>query len=412
MPEDLLDQAIELLEKANAGLEPELMRGSDARKLMAAYGRAEKLASCGVAALARRVDDAAVVARATGISAGKAQAVLGTGKVMGASDDLNFAMQQGAVSLDQATEIARAEESAPGAAKELVKIAGREAFHVLKDKAREVKLEAEQHRGLAQRQRQARSARSFSDTLGMVHIHLALEPHVGTPIVSRAEAEAARLARRANKKKTKEPFERYLADAYALLLSGSGKTRARRPELVVLVSHEVAKRGWKDVRIGEHCKIPGVGPVSPQVANEIAADAFLSGVFYDGKDLRQLRRWTRSIPTEVAIALELGEPPAFDGVACVDCGNRFRTEFDHLETPRGARPRFIRQPPTPLLALPSDQDRARSPFRQAETAGPVRGNHMKVLSATSQTQGWRRQRLLLDGRGRALRERACERSRP
>jgi HNH endonuclease len=331
MPKDLVDRAIELLEKANAGLEPELMRGTDARKLMAAYGKAEKLASYGVAALARRVDDAAVVARATGISAGKAQTVLATGKVMGTSDELDFAMQQGAVSLDQATEIARAEESVPGAAKELVKLARCEAFHVLKDKARAVKLEAEQHRGLAQRQRQARSARSYSDALGMVHIRLALEPHVGTPIVTRAEAEAARLARQANKEKTIEPFERYLADAYALLLSGSGKTRARRPELVVLVSHEVAKRGWKDVRKGEHCKIPGVGPVSPQVAKEIAADAFLSGVFYDGKDLRQLRRWTRSIPTEVAIALELGEPPSFDGVACVDCGNRIRTEFDHLE---------------------------------------------------------------------------------
>ena len=31
------------------------------------------------------------------------------------------------------------------------------------------------------------------------------------------------------------------------------------------------------------------------------------------------------------MALELGEPPDFDGVACIDCGNRFRTEFDHLD---------------------------------------------------------------------------------
>ncbi|MGH2827641.1 MAG: HNH endonuclease [Actinomycetota bacterium] len=29
-------------------------------------------------------------------------------------------------------------------------------------------------------------------------------------------------------------------------------------------------------------------------------------------------------------ALELGEPPEFDGVCCVDCGNSFRTEFDHV----------------------------------------------------------------------------------
>ena len=129
---------------------------------------------------------------------------------------------------------------------------------------------------------------------------------------------------------TKEAFERHLADAYAALLSGAGRGRARRPELVVLVSHEVVKRGWTDVREKELCKIPGVGPVSPEVARKIARDAFVSGVFYDGKDLRHFARWTRNIPIEALVALELGEPPLFDGVCCVDCGNRFRTEFDHV----------------------------------------------------------------------------------
>ena len=164
----------------------------------------------------------------------------------------------------------------------------------------------------------------------MVHIHVALEPHVGAPIVARAEAEAQRLGRKAKAARQEEPFERYLADAYASLLAGTGKGRARRPELVVLVSHEVVTRGWRDVREGELCKIPGIGPVSPEVAKEIAKDAFLSGVFFDGKDLRNFARWTRNIPIEVQIALELGEPPAFDGVSCADCGNRFRTEFDHV----------------------------------------------------------------------------------
>ncbi len=121
-------------------------------------------------------------------------------------------------------------------------------------------------------------------------------------------------------------------------LSGSGKGRARRLELVVLVSHEVVKRGWTDVREGELCKIPGVGPVSPEVAREIAEDAFLSGVFFDGKDLRHFARWTKNIPIEVLVALELGEPPSFNGVCCVDCGNRFRTEFDHV------RPRVTHGP--------------------------------------------------------------------
>jgi hypothetical protein len=167
----------------------------------------------------------------------------------------------------------------------------------------------------------------------MVHIHLALEPHIGTPIVARAESEAARLARAAKSAGVAEPFECHAADAYAKALSGRGAVKGapKLPELVVVVSHEIVKRGWTEVRKGEVCKIPGVGPVSPQVAREIAKDAFLNGVFYDGKDLRHFARWTRNIPVEVATALESGPPPKFDGVACVDCGNRFRTEFDHVQ---------------------------------------------------------------------------------
>jgi hypothetical protein len=321
-----LDDAVVSLEKANADLQPELFSVADARERLKAYARARKLIDYGIAALAARIDDAQSLARDTGTSLGKATETIATGTVLRESAPLNEALRSGEVSLDQATEISKAEASAPGSAGELLEVAQEESFSVLRHKARRVKLEAEQHRDLAERQHAARSARSYSDELGMVNIHLALEPHVGTPLVARAEAEAARLAR-ATTKESREPFERYLADAYARLMSETGAARARRPELVVLISHEVIKRGWKDVREGELCKIPGVGPVAPRVAR----DAFLNGVFYDGVDLRHFARWTRNIPVEVLIALELGDPPEFEGVCCVDCGNRFRTEFDHLE---------------------------------------------------------------------------------
>ncbi|MDQ3987470.1 MAG: hypothetical protein M3280_13355, partial [Actinomycetota bacterium] len=207
MESEILDQATELLEKANAKLEPELLTAPDARKLLAAYARAEKLAAFGVAALARKLDNASALARVTGTSVGKAKVVVDTARVLGHSADLSSALQRGAISLDQASEIAKAEQSSPGAAAELVDVAQKESFHVLKDRARATKLEAEQHNGLAARQRAARFAHSHSDELGMVHIDLALEPHVGTPIVNRAEAEADRLNKKARAKGEAEPFE-------------------------------------------------------------------------------------------------------------------------------------------------------------------------------------------------------------
>ena len=82
----------------------------------------------------------------------------------------------------------------------------------------------------------------------------------------------------------------------------------------MLVSHEIVTRGWDEVREGEQCKIPGVGPVPPATAKKIAGDAFLTGLFYDGTDLRHMRRWTRNTSVEVLLALESGHPPEFDGV--------------------------------------------------------------------------------------------------
>jgi 5-methylcytosine-specific restriction endonuclease McrA len=368
MDASYVEQALQLLEKANAELQPELVSGPAAESLLAAYARAEKLAGYGVAALAARRADAGELARLTGTSIGKAKAVVATGRSLPASGELTAALAQGDISLDQAGEIAAAQGSSPGAASELLEVARKESFHVLKAKARKAKLEAGQHQDLFSRQRAARFARSYGDGLGMIHIHLALQPHLAVPITARAEAEAARLARgaRGSRSPVRDSFEQHLADAYAGLLAGAGKGPSRRPELVVLVSHEVTQRGWKDERQGEVCKIPGVGPVAAPVAKEIARDAFLSGVFYDGKDLRHFVRWTRNIPVEVLVALELGEPPAFDGISCADCGNRFRTEFDHI------RPRCRRGPTSKANLQPRCWHCHRAKTKEELRAGRVK----------------------------------------
>jgi hypothetical protein len=146
---DEVEQAVELLEKANAGLEPELLTVAQAQQQLQTYARVQRLVAFGVAVLARRIDDAASLARIAGTSVGKAKDRLETSKVLEDSPALKEAMKHGEVSLDQASEIARAEESAPGVATELLAVAQKESFSVLREKARKAKLEAEQHRGLA-----------------------------------------------------------------------------------------------------------------------------------------------------------------------------------------------------------------------------------------------------------------------
>lgn len=329
MEHEILDEAAELLEKANADLDPRLCSETTAAALLRRYARIEKLAAYGKAALAGRVADVGEVARASGTSIGRARKALESGWSLARSPELDQAVRHAEISLDQADEIAKTEALEPGATEGLLDVARNGTFHALRDRARRIRLDAQTGPQLTQRQHQARHLRHRVTDLGMVCIEAELEPHLGTPIVQRLETVAGRLARSHTDRN--EPFERHLADALSAIFEAKAGRPGRRPELVVVVSHEVATRGWRDVKGNEICKIPGVGPISPQAAKEIAQDAFLTGVFYDGTDLRYLRRWTRNIPVEVRIALELGDPPEFDGVKCLDCGNRFHIEFDHQQ---------------------------------------------------------------------------------
>ena len=101
-----IHDVVEGLEKANANLEPELLTTDSARQLLDEYARAEKLVSFGKAVLAQRVDDAALVARATGTSMGKAKQTLETGVALKDAPEVGDALARGEVSLDQAGEIA------------------------------------------------------------------------------------------------------------------------------------------------------------------------------------------------------------------------------------------------------------------------------------------------------------------
>lgn len=218
------------LEKSNAGLEPELLGSTEVSEMVRAYARAEKLAAFGKTMLARKMD-ADAVARASGTSVGKAKAAVETAKSLEEAPLVRAAFQGGDVSLDQASEIARAEAARPGAATELLSVAKTESFQVLRERSRKVVLEAEQSRGLPERQREARSGRDYTDELGMMNIHLRLRPHVGVPLMKRAHTEANRLFREAKKSGSEEPFERHLADAYASMLAGGGKPHQKKPEM-------------------------------------------------------------------------------------------------------------------------------------------------------------------------------------
>jgi len=332
MERHYLAEAVEFARKANRVLSPGRCSNAEAREMLGRYAELEKLAGYGKAALAARLKDPGGLARASGTSLGKAREALKTAEAAEKTPELAEALRAGELSLDQASEIARTEQVAPGSAGPLLRrVRGGAPVHVLREDARRRRLAAQNRQDLARRQHEGRFLRHGITDNGNIRLEAELEPHIGTPLLSRLQAEAKKLSREA---KRAEPFERYLADALPEVASGGGKPG--RTELVVLVSQGVANRGWTDVQDDEHCKIPGIGPIAPGIAKKIAeGDAFLTGLFFDGEDLRNIRRWGRHIPAEIMTALNLGDPPELEGRRCVDCGNRFFLQIDH-DMPRAS----------------------------------------------------------------------------
>ncbi|MEX2419789.1 MAG: hypothetical protein WD652_05350, partial [Acidimicrobiia bacterium] len=105
----LIDQAIECLEKLNAGLSPNLYAPREAQALHRRYAHVGKLSTFGELALADRVGDPAELARVSGTSIGTARKALDTGRQMAKNPPLAEALRRAELSFDQAYEIAKTE---------------------------------------------------------------------------------------------------------------------------------------------------------------------------------------------------------------------------------------------------------------------------------------------------------------
>ena len=77
----------------------------------------------------------------------------------------------------------------------------------------------------------------------------------------------------------------------------------------------------------------GGDPLPGSAVKRSAEDAFVKAVLHDGVRIETVAHFGRHIRAELRTALELGAPPAFDGVECVEagCGRRYGLEWDHVD---------------------------------------------------------------------------------
>jgi hypothetical protein len=338
-------QVAELL-RALRDFEPAEYSGEDCAKLVKTFTRAEKaLAAARTRAAARAAecnehrkegfaDPSEWLSRHSGTTARDAKDDLNTIRQLENMPDTRDALNSGDVSLGQAGEIARTEAEVPGSESELLPLAKQSGLSKVRDEARKKRTHAIPPDDLHKKQRAARSVRHWKDDLGMIAGTFRLTPDVGVPFVNRLEREAQRLRRAAKQRADgdHERFEAYAADAFATMIQrspASTKPKGREVDTVIVCDLRAFRRGH--THAGEQCHIIGGGPIPVWLAREMSKDSFLKVVLHDGVNIHTVKHFGRHIPAELRTALELADPPDFDGVTCSEegCDRRYGLEWDH-----------------------------------------------------------------------------------
>jgi hypothetical protein len=341
VPVSLLE-VISSLRSLIGSVEVELYSGEDCAVLAEELARTEKSCSGLRLLLAERAvscnshlargfpSGVAWLAQIDGSTTHQARQGLSTAALLSRLPATRAALLAGEVSSSQAGEIARTEETMPGAECELLDSAKKCDLSHLREAARRYVLERCDPASLHKEQMRSRSFRHHRNRIGMICFEGALPPESGLPFVRRIDEEAQRRYQKARREGRAEAFEAHAADALLSLCTGEGRaTRPRQTELVIVCDLRAYRRGHGHP--GEVCHTIGGGPLPVGLARELAKDAFLKAVLHDGVTIHTVSHHGRYLKAELRTALELGPVPKFTGEECAECQRTYGLERDHID---------------------------------------------------------------------------------
>jgi hypothetical protein len=326
----LVDSLAEQLSRLDAGHRT----ADECVTLVARLARLEKAVASARTTLAARAADAGRhrddgfadpaqwLAHETGASTATAARDLETARRLEELPLTRSEVRRGALSMAQADEVAMTVAECPEAETEMVDKARSSSLLELREFGRKKRLSAVDPEELHTRQLAARSHRQWQDDTGMIRYSGALPPDVGIPFVNRMNVATDRRWRAARQRgDVTSTHEQLAADAFVELVSGGGKGHAVRADVVYVC----------DVTAGT-AHIIGGGPVPMATFDAVARDGFVKAVLHDGTKVDAVVHYgRRALPAVLRTALELGTPPQFDGIRCVDCGNGLGLQWDHID---------------------------------------------------------------------------------
>lgn len=328
-----VDRAAEALGQASCELEPDLLDGRDAARLLEMVARWERMCAAMKARLARRVDETKVwrdgghrsaahfLATTTGATVGAAARTLETARALDELPATDEAFRAGELSETQAAEITSAAGDDPAAETELLATAAEHSVKGLQDRCRQVRAGAQaDDQAWARRLHTSRRAHRWPDRDGAWRADIRLGPDAGARVDSAWDAHLDRIFEEARRAGRREPREAYAADAFVAAMT---EGPCKPIEVRLDVSAAAFPRGHTEP--GERCEIAGV-PVPVTTAKALLADARVSVLAREGNDVTEIAEPTRTIPARLRRQLEARYPTC--GVE--NCANNRFLEIDHV----------------------------------------------------------------------------------
>jgi len=325
--------------------DPDLITGREAVRVVEEAGVVLRLVQGVLARAARRVaqtdahvgagdkDAAQCVARVVGVTVGEARRTIGHAELLAGLPATDAAVREGRLSARQTGLIVEAASRNPAAEPALLAAAG-QGLAPLKDACLAARAVAEDPQVRSERHHQGRSLRMWTDDDGMLAGEFRLTPEAGGAVKALLDGETARRFRQHRGAGTREPHDRYAADALVDLLRGDPETiRGIRYSVHVVIGHGTLVAGG--LVPGERCEIPGVGPVDPAWVRDLLGDAFLTAVITTGRRCHHGGASRAACPGRAADR---------------DAGPGPRMRRRRLPDPRLSRDRSLRDRPRPRRA--------------------------------------------------------------
>jgi hypothetical protein len=330
---DQLHNALDLLERAVAELEPAHLDGPGAAKLVDLFARAERLCSAGKALTARRADEAGAwrpdghrsgahwLAATTGESVGAAAATLETARALDALPNTAAAFRAGDLSAVQAHEVTAAALESPDSEAALLEAAKVSSLKGLRDHCRRARMSAADDAAAAARLHATRRVHTWTDPDSSYRADIRLTPDAGARFHAALMDHAERIFTEARKRGRREPWSAYLADALVALATDGP---CKPVDVRLSVSHGALARGY--VVAGEHCELEHIGPVPVTTARHLFDDSRITVIAHDGHDVTKVSTPKRTIPAALRRALEARYPTC--GVTGCDASTFL--QIDHI----------------------------------------------------------------------------------